>query len=72
MIPIAGDLITSDCAERRGHQDRKRLRQAAAGRPEAQVRVPGLGDRNPRMLSNQALAGVIEAAWRRIFSLVQR
>jgi len=40
--------------------------------PEAQVEVPGLGDRGPRMLSKQALAGVIEPRVEEIFSLVQQ
>jgi len=40
--------------------------------PDAQVEVPGLGDRAPRMLSRQALAGVIEPRVEEIFSLVQQ
>ena len=40
--------------------------------PEAQVEVPGLGDRGPRMLSRQALAGVIEPRVEEIFSLVHQ
>ena len=40
--------------------------------PEAQVEVPGLGDRGPRMISKQALAGVIEPRVEEIFSLVQQ
>jgi cell division protein FtsA len=38
--------------------------------PEMQVEVPGLGDRGPRMLSRQALAGVIEPRVEEIFSRV--
>jgi cell division protein FtsA len=38
--------------------------------PEMQVEVPCLGDRGPRMLSRQALAGVIEPRVEEIFSLV--
>ena len=34
------------------------------------MEVPGLGDRGPRMLSRQALAGVIEPRVEEIFSLV--
>jgi cell division protein FtsA len=37
-----------------------------------QVEVPGLGDRAPRMLSRQALAGVIEPRVEEIFSLVHQ
>ena len=40
--------------------------------PEAQVAVPCLGDRGPRMLSKLALAGVIEPRVEEIFSLVQQ
>jgi cell division protein FtsA len=40
--------------------------------PESQVEVPGLGDRGPRMLSRQALAGVIEPRVEEIFSLADR
>ena len=40
--------------------------------PDMQVEVPGLGDRGPRMLSRQALAGVIEPRVEEIFSLVQQ
>ena len=36
------------------------------------MEVPGLGDRSPRMLSKQALAGVIEPRVEEIFSLVQQ
>jgi cell division protein FtsA len=57
---------------RRGHQGGIRLRQAAAGRPETQVEVPGLGDRGPRLLGRQALAGVIEPRVEEIFTLVHQ
>jgi cell division protein FtsA len=40
--------------------------------PEVQVEVPGLGDRGPRMLSRQALAGVIEPRIEEIFTLVNQ
>ena len=40
--------------------------------PETQVEVPGLGDRGPRLLSRQALAGVIEPRIEEIFSLVHQ
>jgi cell division protein FtsA len=36
------------------------------------VEVPGLGDRGPRLLGKQALAGVIEPRVEEIFSLVQQ
>ncbi|MEO5659623.1 MAG: cell division FtsA domain-containing protein, partial [Polaromonas sp.] len=40
--------------------------------PDTQVEVPGLGDRSPRMLSKQALAGVIEPRVEEIYLLVQQ
>ena len=40
--------------------------------PQTQVEVPGLGDRGPRMLGKQALAGVIEPRVEEIFALVQQ
>ena len=47
-----------DPGDRRGHGD--------------PIDVPGLGDRGPRLLSKQALAGVIEPRVEEIFSLVQQ
>jgi len=38
----------------------------------AQLEVPGLGDRAPRMLSRQALSGVIEPRVEEIYSLVHQ
>lgn len=78
VIPIAGDLITSDIAmalrtPTRAAEDIKvesgYAKQLLAA-PEAQVEVPGLGDRSPRMLGKQALAGVIEPRVEEIFALV--
>jgi cell division protein FtsA len=39
--------------------------------PQAWFEVPGLGDRQPRQLSRQALAAVIEPRIEELFSLVQ-
>jgi len=80
VIPIAGDLITSDIAMalRTPTKDAEEIKveygvakQLLADASE-QVEVPGLGDRTPRMLSRQALAGVIEPRVEEIFSLVQQ
>ena len=80
VIPIAGDLITNDIAMalRTPTKDAEEInvlsgcaKQLLAD-PDAQVEVPGLGDRAPRMLSRQALAGVIEPRVEEIFSLVQQ
>jgi cell division protein FtsA len=80
VIPIAGDLITSDIAMalRTPTKDAEDIKVDAGyakqllADPEQQVEVPGLGDRAPRMLSRQALAGVIEPRVEEIFSLVQQ
>jgi cell division protein FtsA len=78
VIPIAGDLITSDIAMalRTPTKDAEDIKVESGyakqllANPEMQVEVPGLGDRSPRMLSRQALAGVIEPRVEEIFSLV--
>ena len=80
VIPIAGDLVTSDIAMalRTPTKDAEDIKVESGcakqllASPEAQVEVPGLGDRGPRMLSRQALAGVIEPRMEEIFSLVQQ
>lgn len=80
VVPIAGDLITNDIAMalrtptrdaeeiKISHGSAKQLLASA----DTQVEVPGLGDRTPRMLSHQALAGVIEPRVEEIFMLVQQ
>ena len=80
VIPIAGDLITSDIAMalRTPTKDAEDIKVESGfakqllADPEQQVEVPGLGDRGPRMLSRQALAGVIEPRIEEIFSLVHQ
>ena len=80
VIPIAGDLITSDIAMalRTPTADAEDIKVAHGcakqllADAQAQVEVPGLGDRAPRMLSLQALAGVIEPRVEEIFSLAQQ
>jgi cell division protein FtsA len=80
VIPIAGDLITSDIAMalRTPTKDAEEIKVESGyakqmlADPDAQVEVPGLGDRGPRMLSRQALAGVIEPRVEEIFSLVHQ
>ncbi|HZY15257.1 MAG TPA: cell division protein FtsA [Ramlibacter sp.] len=80
VIPIAGDLITSDIAMalRTPTKDAEDIKVESGfakqllADPETQVEVPGLGDRGPRMLSRQALAGVIEPRIEEIFALVQQ
>ncbi|MEZ5707036.1 MAG: cell division protein FtsA [Burkholderiaceae bacterium] len=80
VIPIAGDLITSDIAMalRTPTKDAEDIKVESGcakqllADPEQQVEVPGLGDRGPRMLGRQALAGVIEPRVEEIFALVQQ
>ena len=80
VVPVAGDLITSDIAMalRTPTKDAEDIKVEAGhakqllAHPEQEVEVPGLGDRGPRMLSRQALAGVIEPRVEEIFSLVQQ
>jgi cell division protein FtsA len=80
VIPIAGDLITSDIAMalRTPTKDAEEIKlehgcaKQLLADPSEQVEVPGLGDRPPRLLSRQALAGVIEPRVEEIFSLVQQ
>ena len=80
VIPIAGDLITSDIAMalRTPTKDAEEIKVESGcakqllADPDTQVEVPGLGDRGPRMLGRQALAGVIEPRVEEIFSLVQQ
>ncbi|MEI8031266.1 MAG: cell division protein FtsA [Comamonadaceae bacterium] len=80
VIPIAGDLITSDIAMalRTPTKDAEDIKVESGyakqllADAESQVEVPGLGDRGPRMLSRQALAGVIEPRVEEIFSLVHQ
>lgn len=80
VIPIAGDLITSDIAMalRTPTKDAEDIKVESGcakqllADPDQQVEVPGLGDRAPRMLSRQALAGVIEPRVEEIFALVQQ
>ncbi len=80
VIPIAGDLITRDIARalRTPTKDAEEIKvehgvaKQLLADPAEQVEVPGLGDREPRMLSRQALAGVIEPRVEEIFSLVHQ
>ncbi|GCL64085.1 cell division protein FtsA [Pseudaquabacterium pictum] len=80
VIPIAGDLITSDIAMalRTPTKDAEEIKveygvaKQLLADPSENLEVPGLGDRAPRMLSRQALAGVIEPRVEEIYSLVHQ
>src|SRR2546423_3365384 len=80
VIPIAGDLITSDIAMalRTPTKDAEEIKveygvaKQLLADPSEQLEVPGLGDRPPRMLSRQAVARVIEPRVEEIYSLVHQ
>jgi cell division protein FtsA len=80
VIPIAGDLITSDIAMalRTPTKDAEDIKVESGyakqllADPQDQVETPGLGDRGPRTISRQALAGVIEPRVDEIYQLVQQ
>ena len=80
VIPIAGDLITSDIAMalRTPTKDAEDIKvengyaKQLLADPDTQVEVPGLGDRGPRLLSRPALAGVIEPRVEEIFALAHQ
>jgi cell division protein FtsA len=78
VIPIAGDLITSDIAMalRTPTKDAEEVKidsghaKQSLADANAQVDVPGLGDRGPRQIGKQALSGVIEPRVEEIYRLV--
>ena len=80
VIPIAGDQVTTDIsmALRIPTKDAEAIKVGAGCAKQLladnsqQVEVPGLGNRDLRMVSRQALAGVIEPRIEEIYSLVQQ
>ena len=79
VIPIAGDQITNDSAmalrtptieaeDLKIHHGVARQELADA---TAMIDVPGVGDREPRPMSKQALAAVIEPRVEELFTLVR-
>ena len=80
MLPVAGELITSDIAMalRTPTDDAEdiKLQHGCAKQlladPETHIEVAGLSGRPPRLLNKQVLAGVIEPRIEEIFSLVQK
>jgi cell division protein FtsA len=80
VLPIAGDLITNDIAMalRTPTKDAEETKikyayaKQALADPKLQVEITGLGNRSPRMLSQQVLAGVVEPRVEEIFLLAQR
>ena len=79
VIPIAGDQVTNDIAMAlrtpTSNADDLKIKYACAlasiTRPEETIKVPSVGDREPRDLSRQALAEVVEPRYEELFNLVQ-
>lgn len=80
VLPIAGDQITNDIAMalRTPTPDAEeiKLRHGVAKQlladAHAKIDVPGIGERDPRTLSKQALAAVIEPRLEELFLMVQQ
>ena len=79
VIPIAGDQVTNDIAMAlrtpTPHAEDLKIKYACAlaklARPEETVKVPSVGDREPRDMSRQLLAEVVEPRYDELFTLVQ-
>ena len=80
VIPIAGDQVTNDIAmalrtpsiDAEEIKLRHGMAKQSLADPNDKFEVPGLGDREPRSLSRQALAAVIEPRMEELFSLVHQ
>jgi len=78
VIPIAGDQVTNDIAHAlrtpTQYAEEIKIKYACAlsslARPDESIKVPNVGDREPRELSRQALADVVEPRYDELFTLV--
>jgi len=78
VIPIAGDQVTNDIAVAMRtptqYAEEIKIKYACALRqlanPDDTIEVPGVGDREPRRLSRQTLAEVVEPRYEELLSLV--
>ncbi len=78
VIPIAGDQVTNDIAMAlrtpTPNAEEIKIKYACAlaklTSPEETIKVPSVGDREPRDLSRQALAEVVEPRYDELFTLV--
>ena len=78
VIPIAGDQVTNDIATLlrtpTAHAEELKIKYACAlaklARPEETVKVPSVGDREPRDMSRQSLAEVVEPRYEELFKLI--
>ncbi len=79
VIPIAGDQVTNDIAVAlrtpTQYAEDIKVKYACALRQltnlEDTIEVPGVGDREPRRLSRQTLAEVVEPRYEELFTLIQ-
>lgn len=79
VIPIAGDQVTNDIAMALRtptmHAEDIKIKYACAltqlTGPDEMLKVPSVGDREPRELSRQALAEVVEPRYDELFTLIQ-
>lgn len=79
VIPVAGDQITNDIAVAlktpTQHAEDIKIQHACAlvqlASNDEIIQVPSVGDREPRPISRQVLAGVIQPRYEELFSLVQ-
>ena len=80
VIPVAGDQVTSDIATAlrtpRQNADELKIKHACAlvqlTNPDENIEVPSVGDRDPRDLSLQNLAEVVEPRYEELFHLIQQ
>jgi len=78
VIPIAGDQVTNDIAHAlrtpTQYAEDIKIKYACAlsslARADETIKVPYVGDREPRELSRQALADVVEPRYDELFTLV--
>jgi cell division protein FtsA len=79
VIPIAGDQVTNDIAVAlrtpTQYANDLKIKYACAlrqlAREDETIEVPSVGDREPRRLSRQTLAEVVEPRYEELLSLVQ-
>ena len=78
VIPIAGDQVTNDIAVAlrtpTPHAEDIKIKYACAltqlTNHEDSIEVPGVGDRPPRRLARNILAGVVQPRYEELFSLI--
>lgn len=78
-IPVAGDQVTNDIAHAlrtpSKYAEEIKIKYACAlselAREDQKIRVPSVGDRDPREMSRQTLAEVVEPRYEELFQLVQ-